>query len=319
MIQCLQLLLAAQAQPPPPGGFLLQCESDNDYGWPRFTSQEELKASRWASYFNQVYGELPVDYPVCVYDLWHLDGDAYRAAGLSGSRPIVDAKAAREGDLFDQPSTTTDMNFGIYHGVWTPIPNNTWVEVTHAVFPTELAGAWVWNARGSGVWVNTGTTKVFPTPADVKKVHADAIAWLTEGCSVKVSPKWPLQESDIFGRCAREKGIDTVQFEPQQGQQPIGSFNLTGLTEMVVVNADGDKNCGVANASATPLRAGWKATSQCDCTNGPIADSCGLMAKPPFPMNIFGETPRLCELREKRLSASCTQATCQDWKCDVRL
>ena len=36
--------------------------------------------------------------------------------------------------------------------------------MTHAVLPTELAGAWVWRQPGSGVWYNTGRTIVFPTP-----------------------------------------------------------------------------------------------------------------------------------------------------------
>ena len=65
-----------------------------------------------------------------------------------------------------------------------------------------------------------------------------------------------LQESDIFGLCAREKGIDSIQFEPTQGHTPIGTFGLPGLTEIVLVNIDGDKTCGVEDPRNTPLRCG---------------------------------------------------------------
>ena len=62
------------------------------------------------------------------------------------------------------------------------------------------------------------------------------------------------QESQIFGLCAREKGFDTIQFEPMQGQVPVGTFGFPGLTEMVLVGIDGDKACGVQNPRDTPLR-----------------------------------------------------------------
>ena len=67
------------------------------------------------------------------------------------------------------------------------------------------------------------------------------------------------------GAGAREKGIGSIQFEPQQGETPLGTFDLTGLTEMVLVDLDGDKGCGVDLPSQTPLRAGWRASRQCAC------------------------------------------------------
>ena len=66
-----------------------------------------------------------------------------------------------------------------------------------------------------------------PTPADPSQTHAEAIAWARKGCSVKISSDWPLLESQIFGLCVREKGYGSVQFAPQQGQEPLGTFNLT--------------------------------------------------------------------------------------------
>ena len=158
-----------------------------------------------------------------------------------------------------------------------------------------------------------GKTLVFPSPSDPAQTHAAAIAFLREGCSATISNKWPQLESDIFGACARQKGYDSIQFEPTEGKTPLGTFGLTGLTEMVLVNLDGDKGCGTETPSETLLRAGWNASEQCCCANTPIADSCGLMAKPPKP--IIFEQPRLCELREKSIKASCTEATCNSWTC----
>merc|ERR1719183_928521 len=161
----------------------------------------------------------------------------------------------------------------IYHGSWKPLRDNTWVEITHTAYPTELSGYWVWRSRGSGIWYNIGKTKVFPTPADPKLTHHEAIQFLTNNCSKKPSSSWPQQESDIFGFCAREKGYDTLQFEPAAGQEPVGSFGMPGLTEMVLVNIDGKYNCGVEDASKTPLRAGWMASRQCGCTNYEFSDT----------------------------------------------
>jgi len=312
----LAVVAAAHAQPP--GGFAPQCSGSVDYGWPRFESRAELvKDERWATYYQRVYGELPTAYPVCVYDLEHINGSAFAAANLTGVRPVVaDPTTVKPGDLYRQPILPGAYDdLAIYHPRWTPIPNHTWVEVMHTVFRTELTGMWVWTATGSGVWANVGRTYVFPTPVDVRQTHAEAIAFLREGCSVSISNKWPQQESDIFGLCAREKGIDSIQFEPTTGVEPWGTFNLVGLTEMVLANLDGDKTSGVANASDTPLRSGWRASKQCVCTNEPIADTCGLMAKPPFP--IVAEEPRLCEIREKNLTKKCTQATCRPTFCKV--
>ena len=291
--------------------FLPQCTTNDDYGWPRFNNSQQLENSQWASYFMTVYGELPVVYPICVYDLWNLNKGAYLAAGLGGTRPLVNTSDVHEGDLY-----LNGMGwYAIYHEKWRPIPNNTWVEVTHTVYPTELQGAWAFNTRGSGIWYNVGRTLVFPTPADPTKIHAEAITFLRQNCSIKISNEWHQLESDIFGGCASEKGYDSVQFEPQAGEIPLGTFGLAGLTELVFSKIDGNKGCGVANPSDTPLRAGWEASRQCKCENKPIAPSCGLMPQPPFPFNVIGEEPRLCGLREHNLSAFCSGYTCTNWVC----
>merc|ERR1711971_537781 len=116
----------------------------------------------------------------------------------------------------------------------------------------------------------------------------EAIAFVTRNCSKKPSVGWPRQESDIFGFCAREKGLDSIQFEPQAGAKPLGTFGQAGMTEIVFTKIDGMYNCGVKDASETPLREGWLASRQCRCENYEYTDSCGLMARGPFPISIWG-------------------------------
>jgi hypothetical protein len=295
--------------------YLSDCASANDHGWPRFNSLDELISSpEWASYFNAVFGALPTTYPVCTYDLELLNKTAYDAAGLSGSRPLVaNTSALVDGDLFQSSALAAD--YQIFHSAWAPIPNDTYVEVTHAVYPTELSGMWVWRTRGSGIFYNTGNTLVFPTPADPMQIHADAIDFLSANCSIKPSVKWPQLESDVFGFCAREKGYDSVQFEPQEGEVPMGTFGIPGLTEMVLVNLDGDKNCGVEDPTTTTLRMGWKAAEQCACANLPIPDQCGVMAYPPLPPVMV--EPKLCAAQASDPDVACNGALCTFTSCAV--
>jgi len=298
------------------GSYEPQCESENDYGWPRFHSVEELQSSPWASYFLQVYGELPGKYPVCIYDFHTIDQVAYEMANITGHK-VVPPKEVREGDLYEGGL----MGYMIYHGSYKALPDSTWVEITHTAFPTELKGLWAWRQRGSGIWYNTGRTKVFPTPADPMQIHKEAIKFLKENCSISTSGQWwPRMESDIFGFCAREKGYDTIQFEPQAGQQPTGTFGLTGLTEMVIVNIDGRYNCGVEDTIKTPLRAGWRASRQCDCENYAYTDSCGLMQRGPFPFSVVGTDPPLCKAQEGHFWnrwKSCDPLTCKVTRCNL--
>ena len=57
------------------------------------------------------------------------------------------------------------------------------------------------------------------------------------------------------------QGYDSIQFLPYTGMKPIGSFpGAVGLIEMVMVNLDGQYTCGTQNATATPLRTGWRAS-----------------------------------------------------------
>lgn len=293
---------AANAQP----SIESQCDSAEDHGWPRFHSREELQADKkWSMYLTQVYGDLPNNYPICLFDFWKINVASYFAAGLNGSRPILNPYAGdvlKSGDLFF--GGVSGLN--IYHENWTAVPNNTWVEVAHAVVPTEISGSWAWRARGSGVFYNVGRTIVFPTPADMKLVHREAIEFLTNGCSRRPSSHWPQLESDVFGFCAREKGYDSVQFAPNRSAHALGTFGLIGATELVMVNLDGDRSCGVPNATQTPLRIGWQASVACECeANAPIPPACGIMPECPVTWWRGGCHPKICQ------TPPCSMTTCQ--------
>ena len=294
------------------------CSSAADYGWPRFDSAAELRADRaWSSYFSAVYGELPdvSSFPVCMFDAHVINETAFNAAGLAGTRPLVNVTAAlREGDLYP---AAAPGRLGVYHADWAPLPNNSWTEIGHTVYPTELDGFWAWRARGSGVWANVGRTLVFPTPSDPTQVHAAAIAYISAGCSKQPSTSWPLLESDIFGFCAREKGIDSVQFKPQEGQIPVGTFGLAGQTEIVFTRLDGDHNCGTAHPSETLLHSGWRASSSCACKNLPIDPLCGLMAFPPPGLPAAAQEPKLCAAQAKNGSMACLGYRCSETTCVV--
>jgi len=299
-----------------PEMFELSCTSASDYGWPRFSSAAELGAdAKWSAYFTAVYGALPAEFPVCTYDMHVINATAYAAAGLSGSRPVVtNIPKLAEGDLF--PSFA-GPGYGVYHEAWAPLPNHTWTEVSHLVYPTELDGMWVWRTRGSGVWANVGRTIAFPTPADQSQIHAEAIAFLTEGCSKRPSASWPQLESDVFGFCAREKGYDSVQFAPQDGDRPTGSFGIAGATEIVFTRLDGDESCGSADASDTLLRSGWRAGNTCACVNLPIDPLCGLMAFPPPQLTPGMVQPKLCAAQAQNASVACQGYRCAPTTCAV--
>ena len=261
-----------------PPGFDEQC-AEGAQGWPQFDSLADLQADKpWANYLKYIYGEFPTVFPVCIFDLAALDYRAVSVFGLNKTGQLPTPKpynyngTLKLGDLL----IGGQMGMQIWHEKWRPVPTNGWAEVTHTVIPTELKGYWAWRQKGSGVWYNVGKTIVFPTPADMSKVHKEAIEFLTANCSVAVSGRWPQLESDIFGGCAREKGYDSIQFEPTRGAVPWGVFGLPGLTELVLVNADGDKGCGVANKSASPLRGGWFAERSCECDEAPIKPTCGM-------------------------------------------
>lgn len=173
---------------------------------------------------------------------------------------------------------------------------------------------WVFRTRGSGVWANIGNTIVFPTPKNMSKVHHEAIEFLSKDCKAWESfgenlTAWPRYESVIFGDCAREKGYDSVQFEPQS-LHPFETFNMIDEVEMVLTRLDGQYACGTKDASKTTLRSGWMASRSCKCENPPLPDNCGLAV----PGLTRQTDPPLCKDSSKEM---CDMSACPISKCEI--
>ena len=126
-------------------------------------------------------------------------------------------------------------------------------------------------------------------------------------------------ESLVFGFCPREKGYDSIQFGPSEGESPMGTYGFVGLTEIALTFIDGKWDCGVADASRTPFRAGWMASQQCGCQNVAIADTCGILPGVPSgaPFSSIGATPPLCKVQGLDPTRPCDPATCRLTTCSV--
>ena len=151
----------------------------------------------------------------------YLHSDKFYTAGLDKiinktiiGPPFTDLQ---EGDLF-----TSQSGLQIYHKEWRPAPSNAWVEIMHIAIPTELQGSWIYPLRGTNVWFNVGRTVVFPRDGSLTgSGHDSGKRFLATGCSRPPSNAWPLQESDAFGFCAREK---VRTFEPHRARGLLTSY-----------------------------------------------------------------------------------------------
>ena len=244
----------------------------HSYGWPRFENQAELLNSQWASYFKRIYGAVPeVGYPICTWDLWYLDRAVFVLAGITG-HPVQhvndwlhDMDHVDVGDLYDV--TVTDVNKGSYkNGLWIKhvkrgygrqgygaAGNHQWIEVRHqgGGVTGEAIGMWFLYAPGSGVWFNTGRTRVFET-------HAVAAEQL---CGRQVGPN----DATEMVKCALDAGnLDSFQFQYD--------WDVAENIEIVAVNLQGVYPCGTATSGmAAAFRSGWMASSPCVCDNA-VAD-----------------------------------------------
>ena len=144
------------------------CQSPSDYGWPRFESEAELKASPWAAYFQDVYHGLPLAYPFCTFDLWWLNARAPSFAALNLKPDPSKASHGNKinhtwhkGDYNDGDLFESDFGLQIYHSVAPTVSNGTWMEVEHSLFTTETEAMWFSRERGTALWYNVGNSITF--------------------------------------------------------------------------------------------------------------------------------------------------------------
>jgi len=185
---------------------------------------------------------------------------------------IVGKDGVKLGELYSVNVNSSDMS-SYKNGLWirhvqggygrkgyASIPDNTWIEVTHKGLPdTEKAGMWFNYAPGSGVWFNTGKTRIFENHA----VAAQELCGWQHG-----------DEPADLARCAKAKGLDSIQFQDDWGY-PEG-------VELIAVNLEGAYPCGTAKSGRVDsFRSGWLASAPCSCDNN-VSDgflNCNLGVK----------------------------------------
>lgn len=282
------------------------CESDDDFGYPRFNSMDELKTSPWANHISKVYGELPTSgYPICMFDFWFLPNSTdLNALGL---KPIEDKAGGKvhgwhlptfiqnivsqfapgiaypykkgeyvNGDLYSlMGGTTIYRDWYLFH----QLPSNAWVEVTHlssAYFSHETDAMWFTRSRGSGIWFNVGKTIAFDS-------HQDGFTKMFNGTGECVQPPMPhtidplamgAASENALSRCIRSQGYDSAQMRPNP-YPVMNTFGQAGWAELFSSRYVGKYACGTPNGGPSPfLKSGWQASRACDCDPSQLQTNC---------------------------------------------
>lgn len=248
------------------------CENSglSDSGnWSRtFTDSIDLSKSPWGVYLASVYGEIPDNaFPFCTSELTYLDHLAAEKSGILDdlvqlvkftgdphafgpdyfkhmnlSTPyLIDLNRYNDGLWIRRAkSPYNDVELGLAH-------DNQWIEVRHQAGGDtgEHIGMWLSYARGSGIWFNTGRTRVFSD-------HASASQEL---CGAMVP-------DDAIVACAKKAGnLDSIQFNYNWA---IGEANF----ELIAVNYIGQYTCGTKEGGVlADFRSGWQASKPCICDN----------------------------------------------------
>ena len=131
--------------------------------------------------------------------------------------------------------------------------SNSIVEVSHHKDPfgDEHHGMWFVYAKGSGVFLDLGKTKVF-------KEHQDAYAFFKTGGS-----------NEQMCQAAAAQGYDSVQFIRHKDGTNYPCAAKIGADwmnmEIVAVRLAGTYPCGQKSGTASALRAGWRGDKACKC------------------------------------------------------
>ena len=144
-------------------------------------------------------------------------------------------------------------------GVWHPsdvyrgFGSNIIVEVSHKKDPfgDEHHGMWFLYAKGSGVFLQLGTTKIFQD-------HDDAYSFFKTG-----------KDNEQMCQAAAAQGYDTIQFIAHHDTVNYPCAAKIGApfmnVEIVAVKLIGTYPCGQAQGTAAALRAGWNGDKPCKC------------------------------------------------------
>jgi hypothetical protein len=238
-----------------------------------------MESDPWGSYYKSVYGTLPGsgDFPLHISDLWMLyDNDliSSRTQNLPPASlcPKTSCERYQDNDLY-QPASVS----WIWHAYpYSPIAPNTWAEVIHEADPfgDEGHGIWFQYAKGSGIWFNTGNTKVFNT-------HEEAYTYFNVAALKPEPGGW----NPTMAEAAAKQNFDSVQFMQhhdhtnyQCDTHNTGRPGFEYLNfEIVGVKLSGTHACGASSGAPDTIRGGWQASQECQCDNKQQYLNCKLI------------------------------------------
>ena len=235
----------------------------SEVSWPAFETESDLQGSSWATYMRSLYGELPSSYPVKLSEFWCFYTDKMAAAQVKSPASVgtcPTGKDAPDGQRYDENNaySSKDLTW-LWHSPDASVfpksgfGSNSIVEVSHQKDPfgDEHHGMWFVYAKGSGVFLDLGKTKVFND-------HSDAYDFFQSG-----------NDNQKMCQAAAAQGYDSVQFVkhrdstnyPCAKQIDVDWMNV----EIVAVRLVGTYSCGQAQGTASALRAGWGGDKPCKC------------------------------------------------------
>jgi hypothetical protein len=269
--------------PPPPSLKVFpsdHCHYDTGV-WPSFKSQQDLENDQyWSAYFNTIYGGIPSwGYPICPGAFQFLWKHAAKVTGVVQSDPTNCATGAgtnvgqelNDGTYYSGNSflEARDAFTYIYNSklFGASVPPNTFVEISHTVFPGDSGAIWYYMSVGSGVWLNVGKTAVY-------KDHADGVKdLLGTACHDQAQDTFGTHPTECekdfpeLYKAAQSKGLDTVQFTGHHdctcGPKGDSSYKTNRWCNTEIIYF-GDAN-GAAHGCTSALKGGWEASSDCNC------------------------------------------------------
>lgn len=220
-----------------------------------------------------VYGETPTVLAgttgINLDDWWCFYTDALAAAKIDiptsvGTCPKSSTKGERyaKNNAYSNPDLTW---------LWQPLSaapfsgfqSNEIVEVSHKADPfgDEHHGMWFVYAKGSGVYLHLGATRIFNEHVDANKYFGAT-------------------GNEDMCKKAAAKNFDTVQFIKHQDAVNYPCAKGIGAPwmnmEIVAVKLVGTFSCGSAEGAPPTLRAGWKGTKPCKCDPKKPQTNCGF-------------------------------------------
>jgi len=244
--------------------------------FPIFKNKSELEDSEWSKYFLYIYGEIPnTGYPIDLNTFWLLYTDILEKYNIKLTDQCIKDNncfticPTKEGQLYAHMSGSDDMKNTIWINhlkPYKPLPKNINIEVTHVSggYPMqkhfESVGSWMYYAKGSGIYFNTGNTISF-------KDHSESIKYfLNINISCPIINECLHYFKEVFTK-AKNKGYDSIQYlnhdDMRCGNTAIEIVDLHGI---------GAFSCG--NKTKLNIKSGWMGKNKCICDNHKESMNC---------------------------------------------